>query len=127
MVCQSSSGRNQCIFVGWKTSKIKYCTAVSDFAEGGIKLTDMDSFVKSQKGAWAKRLLDTNQPCSQYLMLHIKAMTIFDLLSCSMNPKEIPHDVPEFYRQVLHAWFNYKCISGNILTQTTIIWNNKSI
>ena len=76
-----------------KPPKIRYCTAVLNYAKGGIKLTDMDSFVKAQKAAWAKRLLDTNQLCSQYLMLHIKAMTTFDLLSCSMDPKEIPHDI----------------------------------
>ena len=44
-----------------------------------------------------------------------------------MDPKEIPHDIPKFYRQLLHAWFNYKGISGNTLTQNTIIWNNNAI
>ena len=110
-----------------KPPKIKYHTAVSCYANGGIKLTDMDSFVKSQKAAWSKRLLDIDQPSSQYLMLYVDAMTLYDLLNCSMDPKEIPADIPEFYRQVLHAWFNYKCISGSILTQNTIIWNNNDI
>ena len=36
-----------------KPSKIKYSTAISNYEKGGIKLIDIDSFVRTQKAVWA--------------------------------------------------------------------------
>ena len=42
-------------------------------------------------------------------------------------PDAIAHQVPEFYKQVIHAWFNLRSISGKASAKNTFIWNNKDI
>jgi len=109
-----------------KPPKIKYRTAIACHENGGLRLTDMDSFVKTQKAMWVKRLQDTDQPASRYLQQFLKTITISDLLICTMDPEEIPFEFPAFYRQVLHAWFTLKSMSDNKF-EDIVIWNNKNI
>ena len=115
-----------CFLWSNKPPRIKYKTAVACHENGGLKLTDMDSFVKSQKAIWVKRLQDTEQPASRYLQQFLKNITLSDLLICSMDPEEIPFEFPAFYRQVLHAWFTVKLMSENKF-EDIVIWNNKNI
>ena len=109
-----------------KPSKIKYSTAISTYADGGVKLTDFDSFVKTQKVLWAKRLLDDDQASTQYLQTFLK-INLSHLLKCNLDPDMIPINIPFFYRQVLHAWFNFKNIVSDSYKHENVLWNNKHI
>ena len=109
-----------------KPSKIKYSTAISTYADGGVKLTDFDSFVKTQKVLWAKSLLDADQASAHYLQTFIK-MKLCHFLNCNLDPAMIPIYIPFFYRQVLYAWFNFKNIVGDSYIHKNVLWNNKHI
>ena len=109
-----------------KPPKIKYKTVISSYEKGGLKLTDIDCYVKAQKAIWVKRLNDMQQPCSQYLQEFLDGMTVSDLLMCNMDPEEIPFTVPFFYRQSLHAWFTLKNLS-EVKLENVVIWNNIKI
>ena len=82
-----------------KPAKIKYKTLICNFDNGGIKLTDFDSFVKAQKAVWAKRLLDNDQPVTHFLQQFIDSMSIADLLCCPLKTALL--QIPSKY--MLHA------------------------
>jgi hypothetical protein len=41
-----------------KTEKVRRNTLIADYKDGGLKMMDIESFVKAQKAMWVKRLTD---------------------------------------------------------------------
>jgi hypothetical protein len=43
-----------------KPDKIKHNTLIADYAKSGLKMLDIESFIKAQKTMWVKRFLSTS-------------------------------------------------------------------
>ena len=55
-------------------------------------------------------------------------MDLKDFLNCDYDPLMLPYNIPNFYRQVLFAWFEYKSISNVQKDIPEIsIWYNRNI
>ena len=52
---------SQCIRTFWdgKRAKIKYCTLIGDYIDGGLKDVDLISEFTSLKPIWIRKMLDT--------------------------------------------------------------------
>ena len=112
-----------------KPSKIKYQTAIGDVSNGGLKLPDIHTFIVSQKASWVKRILNAeNSHFLPYLSEFLPDMYFSDILSLNVDATQLSPDIPLFYLQMLHAW--YQCNDNpddvcDILTQ--VLWFNKNI
>ena len=91
----------------WKNKppKIKHSVSMHALEDGGIKIPHFETIVKASKAAWAKRMLNYNDNWIQYLQTFLPSMKINQLLKCFIDPNDLAYNIPEFYRQVLHAWF----------------------
>ena len=96
-----------------KPAKIKFTTVIGEQYNGGLGLTHVESFVKSQKISWIKRILSNEKHITvQLLKEFLPEMDLKDFLNCDYDPLMLPYNIPNFYRQVLFAWFEYKSISN---------------
>ena len=107
--------------------KLKHNVLIANYNEGGLKLTDIPSYVKAQKLNWIKRFL-VNENNVSYLQEFIPELSINHYLMCTINPKHIVHPILTFYRQVLTAWFElYKEPTTLKEVLSEVIWLNKNI
>ena len=53
-------------------------------------------------------LLNVDACWLQLLKTFLPEMSLQDLLKCNVDPDNINFDIPNFYRQVLCAWFQLK-------------------
>ena len=112
-----------------KPAKIKFTTAIDEKYNGGLGLTHVESFVRSQKISWIKRILGNEKHITvQHLKQFLPEMDLNDFLNCDYDHLMLPHNIPNFYRQVLFAWFEYKSISNVKKNISQIsIWFNRNI
>jgi hypothetical protein len=115
-----------------KPNKIKRKTLIADYEQGGMKMLDVESFLKAQKAMWAKRL-SKNEKASW------KAVQDFffnwllgsDTWKCNMSCKEKQSNFPDFYWQVLKSWSEVKNLNNEIETVYDIrrqcLWFNENI
>ena len=111
-----------------KPPRIKFRTAIANYDAGGLKLTEIDCYVRSQKAIWVKRLLK-DVPPFYYLSEFIPNIALNDMLQCSIHPDDLSFDIPSFYRQVLHAWFTYLHIDKTMPPDpySEVLWYNTAI
>ena len=91
-----------------KKPKIKNIVAIQDIENGGLKIPWVETYVKANRAAWAKRLLQFDSRNRQYLETFLPKLTLCDFLKCNYNPEDLPYDIPQFYLQILYAWFALK-------------------
>ncbi|KAH3790897.1 hypothetical protein DPMN_169105 [Dreissena polymorpha] len=115
---------------GLKLNKSK-CTVLRGVCEenGGIQLTNIDSFVKAIKCSWVKRYLD-NTNTSKWKLFYQKILKKYGdslLFECNIS-NTILHEIANiFLSDVLSAWSD---VTHKLETKTsskTILWNNKDI
>ena len=112
-----------------KPAKIKFTTATGAKYNGGLGLTRVESFVKSQKISWIKRILGNEKHITvQHLKRFLPEMDLNDFLNCDCDPLMLPYNIPNFYGQVHFAWFEYKSISDvkKDIPEMSI-WYNRNI
>ena len=92
----------------WKNKppKLKSSVSMKDYADGGIKIPHIFSYVKASKAIWAKRMLHENDNWVQYIKTFLPNISLKHLLKCYFNSKDLPTELPIFYRQIFHAWFS---------------------
>jgi hypothetical protein len=115
-----------------KPEKIKRLTLIADYEDGGKKMLDIDSFLKSQKIMWVKRLLSPdNASWKAVPLLFMEALLGKDTFKCNIDCEIKPPNFPGFYWQVLKNWFEVKEISQPTPSAFDIrrecLWLNKSI
>ena len=47
------------IYLEWEADKIKRLTLIGDYEKGGLNMVDINSYFKSLKVSWVKRLLSS--------------------------------------------------------------------
>ena len=78
---------------------------------------------------WAKRLLQFKNSLSYaFLKKYLTKMTIENLLSLSMEPKEIFRTIPTFYMEILYHGYDVRKDPEEIQEiLNEVIWFNKHI
>ena len=113
-----------------KPPKVKNSVIVNSEANGGLKVPQVDIFVKAQKLGWIKRMvLNENAGWLELLKTYMPEMPVRHLLKCNIDPNELSDGLPAFYRQVLYAWYsqNQSELTQPLEMQREYIWLNKFI
>ncbi|KAH3804792.1 hypothetical protein DPMN_133081 [Dreissena polymorpha] len=110
---------------------MKRTQLIQSVENGGIQLTNIDSFLNAIKCSWVKRYLD-NTNTSKWTLFYQKILKRYGdslLFECNIS-NTILHEIANeniFLSDVLSAWSD---VTHNLETQTsskTILWNNKDI
>jgi hypothetical protein len=115
-----------------KNDKIKRKTLISDYKDGGLKMIDVNSFIKAQKVMWVKRFLSPDTASWKALLtLLLEDYLKTDTFKCSLDCSKRPKDFPLFYWQILENWFDIKNITESIDTPPVVrrqcLWFNENI
>jgi exonuclease III len=112
-----------------KMPRIKNSVIINTPEKGGLKIPDMECIVKSQKIAWVKRILkNPNATWMEFLYTTLPDMDVKHLLRCSVDPKLLANNIPNFYRQILYAWYEMNPQPISIMDiRREILWYNKNI
>jgi hypothetical protein len=115
-----------------KKDKIKRDTIISNYEDGGLKMLDIESFIKAQKVMWVKRL-STGEKASW------KAVPYFyydwllgpDTWKCNLSCKIQQKHFSDFYWEILKCWCQIKELTTSQKTVIEIrrecLWFNKNI
>lgn len=95
--------------------------------DGGLRMTNLNAYIMAQKSSWIKRLIETKEMVPyKYLSQFLPCMDMADFFKCSIKPQDLPDMIPEFYRQVLYAWFDLKEEPVSVSdVQREVIWFNR--
>lgn len=122
-----------------KTDRIKRTTLSKDYNEGGLRMIDIDLFIKSIHIRWITRLCEnTNENWKTFPMFHFnkfgKNLLVFRMNLNSiknLNTKTLK-TLPEFYQQLIKTWISVK--KGDTIEPKTfydirkqVIWGNEYI
>ena len=110
-----------------KPSKIAYNVLIQGIQDGGLKLVDLETKVKSLKLAWVKRLLSTSSEMRKAApSAFFNTCNITFYFECNQPPKTIS---PLFYQDMQNYWSEFREIKQPTLEQikNEIIWNNRYI
>jgi hypothetical protein len=115
-----------------KPNKIKRKTLIADYESGGLKMLDIQCFVKAQKAMWVKRLVTKDQASWKALPnLFLHGLLENNTFKCNMECLTKPRDFPEFYWEVLKYWFEIKSLvtkQDNVPDiRRECLWLNKNI
>jgi hypothetical protein len=116
-----------------KPEKIKRKTLIADYKDGGLKMLDIESFIKAQKAIWIKRLTDNQKGSWKCFPLKLLNKLLGkNTFKCSLNKQDISKaNLTDFYKQVVEAWTELKCITTKTPTSTNIrnecLWLNTNI
>jgi hypothetical protein len=115
-----------------KKDKIKRDTLIADYSQGGLRMLDIKSFLKAQKVMWVKRLCSPDKASWKALFCHLlESQMGVDIFKGNMLCKEKPAGFPDFYWQILQAWFETKDLTKLDETPVNIrkecLWLNKYI
>ncbi len=112
-----------------KPSRIAYEVLIQSVGNGGLKLMNIETKVKSLKAVWVKQFLDLSShrwkaaPNSFY-----KTTDIHFIFSANQPPLKV---TPKFYQEVQNYWSEARIINNTNITVDTIqeqvIWNNRYI
>ncbi|MCP3901139.1 MAG: hypothetical protein GY707_15650, partial [Desulfobacteraceae bacterium] len=97
-----------CFIWNNKPPKIKQTVSYQKYEHGGLKIPNVELFVKANRANWMKRLLHHDNRNGQYVKMFIPDKDLHKFIKCNFNPKDLNRKIPLFYWQVLFAWFELK-------------------
>lgn len=115
-----------------KPDKIKRKVMYNDTNKGGLGIPHFQTFCKSMKISWVKRLFDQNEGLWKILAkVNIKEFGELFVFQCNLekNDLKVKNIKSKFWKDVLSAWcdLNYKKYINKNELQKQIIWNNSNI
>ncbi len=121
--------KSQCFQFLWdkKPDKIARKRIIQDYTDGGLKMLDIDLFLKSIKASWVKRLLF--QPDSKLMKIYTNMLSNYGgmlILKSDYLEKEVKdlNIKSEFLRNSLCGWLSVSLEKDEIPIQKQIIWKN---
>ena len=120
----------------WNKSraKIKHCSIIADYKEGGYKDVDISSKFLTMKISWIKRLLNDNfhpwKILPTWLFAHLGGSSIFYYnLELGERCSIIVKTFPSFYQELVELWckISYQEPSDIIQIYKQCLWNNSFI
>ena len=113
-----------------KPDKIKRNKLKQSYINGGLKMVDLTSFLRSIKASWVKRLLlNNNISWKSFIGMQLKPYGGNLVFQCTPNKKDVEYicQTNLFLLDVMQAWFDIKQISDKEYFGKSIIWNNQNI
>ena len=115
-----------------KPDKISRQTIIQDYENGGLKMIDLNFFIKSIKAGWVKRITDTNNKgdWKKIYLTQLEKLGGKLIFECNLNLKDLNKSFKinsMFLLHILKAWcsLNFDENINNIKKE--IIWNNSYI
>ena len=113
-------------FLWNKSERIKRCTLTAPYINGGLNVTDIESFLEGLQATWINRLFGNNDQCSWKCIptYYFNTIAPWNVLQFSnfISTKQFPFlkNLPPFYQQVLIAYNKSKNVSP-IVTHDDLI------
>ena len=110
----------------WKgKDKVTRASTINNYEEGGIKMVDIESLIKSLRLSWLKRIFSDNSGAwKNYLEYVLKDSGGLMLFKCNYNVKDLQITYT-FYLELLKWWSELQkdCALNN--DWHYVIWNNQ--
>ena len=112
----------------WKgVDKVTRLSAINEYENGGLKMIDFETMVKSLRLTWLKKIFGENDGAWKSYIRHIlKRSGGFFLFRCNYDVKDIPIR-SQFYTELLQWWSEFRIEFAAEKDWQNIIWNNKDI
>ena len=112
----------------WKgVDKVTRLSAINEYENGGLKMIDFETMVKSLRLTWLKKIFGENDGAWKSYIRHIlKQSGGFFLFRCNYDVKDIPIR-SQFYSELLQWWSEFRIEFDAEKDWQNIIWNNKDI
>ena len=112
----------------WKgTDKVTRVSVINDYENGGLKMIDLESMVKSLRLAWLKRLFnDSNATWKTYLLHLLGPVGGRFFLNCNYEVSDYKIS-SQFYHELLLWWSEFRESFASESDWKIIVWNNKEI
>ena len=93
----------------WKgVDKVTRLSAINEYENGGLKMIDFETMVKSLRLAWLKRIFRENDGAwKSYIRQILKQSGGFFLFRCNYDVKDIPIR-SQFYTELLQWWSEFR-------------------
>ena len=125
--------QTELFFFLWKNKnfkdKIKRAVTYQSLADGGLNFINFDTMVKSLRLAWLSRLLGDNDDSwkviPNYYLSEYGGLQF--LLKCNYNAESINKCLPNFYRELLQYFQEFKNKTNIFPYGEFLLWNNKAI
>ena len=118
----------------YKRDKIARKTLINDSKNGGINMIDFNSYCNAIKATWIPRLLNNNDEIWAVIPNKIfSECNLNTLLMMNISEqKHIPIKLPDFYKDVIHAWHlagggQSTYPTHHIEIRKQLLWGNKFI
>ena len=112
-----------------KVNKIARNTVIKQIEQGGLKMTDMTSKIKSLKITWIKRAI--NNPTSSWKLIIDDMVGIpFEyLVRCTGVHQNLLDKLPKFYRNIMNDLNTIRNNKSDVISEILheTIWLNKNI
>ena len=112
----------------WKgTDKVTRLSTINEYENGGLKMRDLESMVKSLRLAWLKRIFgEDDGGWKSYLRVLLKRHEGLFLFYCNYDIKDFY--VPSLlYSELLQLWSEFRDVYDSKKEWQHIVWNNKEI
>ena len=112
----------------WKgTDKVTRLSTINEYENGGLKMIDLESMIKSLRLAWLKRIFQcSNDAWTSFLRFSLEPFGGLFSFHCNYNIKEI-HISSNFYSELLQWWSEFRSVFDSRRECQYILWNNKEI
>ena len=120
---------NQMIFKFlWKgIDKVTRLSTINEYENGGLKMIDLESMIKSLRLAWLKRIFQCNNGAwRSFLRFLLEPFGGLFLFHCNYDIKKI-HISSKFYSELLQWWSQFRSVFDSRRECQYILWNNKEI
>ena len=112
----------------WKgTDKVTRLSTINEFENGGLKMIDLESMIKSLRLAWLKIIFQCNNGAwRNFLRFSLEPFGGLFLFHCNYDFKEISIS-SKFYSELLQWWSEFRSVFDSRRECQYILWNNKEI
>ena len=114
-----------------KPDKIKRDIIVQDYKDGGLKILDIEKFIKSLKSSWNKRIIDASNN-GIWKQIYMKKLNQFGgklLFESNIKRNDIiKHFTDEtFFKNILLSWIDINEHVRKENVSQEILWNNSEL
>jgi hypothetical protein len=117
---------------GAKPAKVKYSAIINEIENGGLRLQDLDTKVRSLHVQWIQKLNNPSYKAAwkEYVALKFRKKANAEIIAeYNMEHTDYPKYKDNFYNSIFQTWATLHNRQPNTYDQvlTEIIWNNSSI
>ena len=114
-------------FWGKGTDKVTRLSTINKCENGGLKMIDLESMIKSLRLAWQKRIFQCNSGAwRSFLRFSLEPFGGLFLFHCNYDIKEILIS-SKFYSELFQWWSEFRNVFDSRRECQYILWNNREI